>query len=231
MRPSTRFFVLLKQRPGLLWFPVPVQPWVSAVVSISAILAVFPMIFARHDRAGAEGAGRIQNRPGPNRVGPPGSFQFAADGIKSLTKGGHRPARCGCGRPLPRAVGGRRSRLCWPAGGSGRWDATWGDWIFPRRAFCFLMVGTAVELGVFMAGWSQPQNILLLGAMRALAQLLSYELPCSPTVSVILLTGSLSLAAVIAKQAEVVRASSSGWNVFTPWERPARIWVIAALAE
>lgn len=87
----------------------------------------------------------------------------------------------------------------------------------------FLMVGTAVELGVFMAGWSSHNKYSLLGAMRALAQLLSYELPLVlSTVTVVMLTGSLSLVSIIEQQDRVVGGFLTGWNVFTPGARRAR---------
>ena len=68
------------------WFPAGLQPWVSALVSIGAILGFFPLLFALTTVIERKALGRMQNRPGPNRVGPAGFLQFAADGIKSLTK-------------------------------------------------------------------------------------------------------------------------------------------------
>src|SRR5688572_9606142 len=67
-------------------FPASIQPVVSILVSIGAIVAVFPALFGITTVLERKGLGRIQNRLGPNRVGPFGLLQFAADGVKMLIK-------------------------------------------------------------------------------------------------------------------------------------------------
>src|SRR5437762_3034853 len=83
-----QIFVSLKH--WLLGF-VPTQPeWlapvVSAVISIVAIIIVFATLFAITTWLERKGLGQIQNRYGPNRVGPFGLLQPAADGIKAIIK-------------------------------------------------------------------------------------------------------------------------------------------------
>lgn len=226
-----QIFVLLKHTV-VSWFPAPAQPWISAVLSIGAILAVFPMIFALTTVIERKALGRIQNRPGPNRVGPAGFLQFAADGIKSLTKEDIVPRAADAIvhflAPLVVVVPPLLAMAVLPVG------RNMVALDLPETGLLFfLMVGTAVELGVFMAGWSSHNKYSLLGAMRALAQLLSYELPLLlSTVSVVMLTGSLSLSAIIAQQAGVHAGVFLGWNVFTPWGAiGAVLFFIAALAE
>src|SRR5271167_1698425 len=62
------------------------RPAVGIVLSVVAIVCVFPGLFALTTVFERKGLGRIQNRLGPNRTGPFGFFQPIADGIKSLTK-------------------------------------------------------------------------------------------------------------------------------------------------
>ena len=82
----------LDQAPVLLkhWLidllPEPVQWLASILVSGVAILAVFATLFALAVLLERKGLGRIQNRLGPNRVGPWGILQPVADGIKMLIK-------------------------------------------------------------------------------------------------------------------------------------------------
>ena len=70
----------------LLVFPHAIQPIVAVVLSITPIMVVFPTLFAITTWLERKGLGRIQNRLGPNRVGPYGLFQPVADGLKMLTK-------------------------------------------------------------------------------------------------------------------------------------------------
>ena len=68
------------------WLPASWQPFGSALLSVIGILAVFPGLFALTTVLERKGLGRIQNRYGPNRVGPFGILQPVADGLKTMTK-------------------------------------------------------------------------------------------------------------------------------------------------
>jgi NADH-quinone oxidoreductase subunit H len=93
----------------------------------------------------------------------------------------------------------------------------------PASAVFVLAVTAVGILGTLMAGWGSANKYSLLGAMRAAAQLLSYELPMVLAVaSVCLAAGSLSLTAIAA-------AWSPLWLV---WQLPgAVVFLVAAVAE
>src|SRR5436853_4647897 len=72
--------------------PPGAQPLLSALISVAAIIGVFASLFALTTILERKGLGRIQNRYGPNRVGPFGLLQPAADGLKTLFKENITPA-------------------------------------------------------------------------------------------------------------------------------------------
>ncbi len=105
-----QIFVLLKHWiVGLL--PPVVQPLVGILLSVVAIICVFPALFALTTVLERKGLARMQNRIGPNRAGPYGILQPVADGIKALTKEDVVPIRRGRGGPLSGAPGARRGGL------------------------------------------------------------------------------------------------------------------------
>src|ERR1700747_1822720 len=82
---ADQIFILL--RDWLVGFlPDGWQHVAGVVLGVLAIVAVFPGLFALTTVLERKGLGRMQNRIGPNRVGPLGVLQPIADGIKSLTK-------------------------------------------------------------------------------------------------------------------------------------------------
>jgi NADH-quinone oxidoreductase subunit H len=96
----------------------------------------------------------------------------------------------------------------------------------------FFAVGAATELSVFMAGWSSRNKYSLLGAMRAIAQMISYEVPLIlSAVAVIMAAGSLSTVQIVEAQAGYW-GMLPRWYVLTPWGVAGFIlFLIAATAE
>jgi NADH-quinone oxidoreductase subunit H len=98
----------------------------------------------------------------------------------------------------------------------------------------FFAVGSTTELAVFMAGWGSNNKFSMLGAMRAIAQMVSYELPLIITVlPVIMIVGSLSADAIVARQAGyLLHGLIPRWFVFTPWGFAAFIlFFVSGLVE
>ncbi len=229
-------FVTLKhQAVGI--FPDAWRPFVSALISISFIPLVFATLFAFITVIERKGLGRIQNRYGPNRVGIPltkirlcGFGQFIPDGIKSLTKEDVVPYAADQVvhflAPVVLLIPVLLAYAVLPVGR----NMTAAD--FDAGVLFFFAVGGAVELSVFMAGWSSHNKYSLLGAMRAIAQMISYEIPLIlSAVTVIMIAGSLKLADIVAVQNQYTFGIAH-WFVFTPWGFAGFIlFFIASLAE
>jgi NADH-quinone oxidoreductase subunit H len=224
-----QIFVILKHwLVGLS--PVKVQPIVAAILSVVAIIVVFASLFAVTTILERKGLGRFQNRYGPNRVGPYGLLQPLADGLKSLTKEDIVPYAADKAvhllAPLLLVVAAFLGYAVLPIGRNMvavNLDA---------GVLYFFAAGSIVELAIFMAGWSSRNKYSLLGAMRAIAQMISYEIPLILSAIVVIMTvGSLSTVAIVERQ-----ASYSGiwphWFVFTPWGFAGFVlFMIAATAE
>src|SRR5436309_2351024 len=219
------------------FFPARWQPLVSAIVSVSSIIAVFGLLFGLTTVVERKTIGRIQNRYGPNWVGLPftdlrlfGFGQFIADGIKALTKEDVVPRAADKVvhflAPLILIVPVFLAFSVVPVGRN----------IAPidmdTGVLFFFAVGAATELSVFMAGWSSRNKYSLLGAMRAIAQMISYEVPLIiSTITVVMMVGSLSTVKIVEAQADYF-GQLPHWHVFTPWGFAGFIlFLIAAMAE
>jgi len=211
--------------------PAGIQPVVSAVLSVIPILIVFPSLFALTTLLERKGLGRIQNRLGPNRVGPFGLLQPAADGLKMLTKEDIVPRDADkllhFLAPVVLLVPTLLAYAVLPFGRNLVPVEIDAGMVF------FFAVGASTELSIFMAGWSSRNKYSLLGAMRAISQMISYEIPLIiSTVPVIMLTGSLSLVEIVNRQEGFLFGVLPRWHVFTPWGFAGFIiFLIASLAE
>ena len=97
----------------------------------------------------------------------------------------------------------------------------------------FFAVGSTTELAVFMAGWASNNKFSMLGAMRAIAQMFSYELPLIITVlPVVMVVGSLMPDRIVAAQGGYTFGIVPRWFVFTPWGAAAFIlFFVSGLVE
>jgi NADH-quinone oxidoreductase subunit H len=176
----------------------------------------------------------IQDRLGPNRVGPQGLLQPAADGLKNLFKEETLPAQADkvlfVLAPALSFVPALLTFAVIPF--ATPLPTPWGpvDMVVADLPVGFLYILAFGSLGVYgivLAGWSSNNKYSLLGGLRASAQMISYEIAMGmSTVAVLLLAGNVRLRDVVAQQS----ASLFTWNVF-PLALAYFIFLVAAFAE
>ena len=167
---------------------------------------------------------RMQDRIGPNRVGPYGLLQPLADGIKMLTKEDLVPQGadklCHFLAPVLIVVPSLVLFTLLPVG------PHWVAAPLSTGLLFFVATGSVGTLAIFMAGWGSRNKFSLLGAARTAAQLVAYEVPMVIGLAVVpMAASSLNLA-------EIVLAQEGGWFIATPWGF-ADFWIIlmTGLAE
>jgi len=234
-------FVIAKQRfiawlAGWLTLHAPWMPaWsvqiLSSLINIAGVLGVFLTLFALISVWERKILARIQNRYGPNRVGPFGLLQPAADGIKMLIKEDIVPYNADKVvhflAPLAMVAPAILALGVIPYGRNMTAFAIDGGILF------FFAIGSATELAVFMAGWSSNNKYSMLGAMRAIAQMVSYELPLIvAALPVVMITGALSPDAIVDAQSGYYLYTVPHWFVLTPWGAATfLLFFVAGLVE
>jgi NADH-quinone oxidoreductase subunit H len=171
-------------------------------------------------------AGRIQDRLGPNRVGPFGLIQPIADALKLLTKEDITPADADRITynlaPVIAVFHVLMLFLVLPFA-----DEVVGANI--NVGVLYLMAfGSLGTMAMLMAGWASRNKYALLGGFRVVAQLLSYEIPIALVMMIpVLLVGSMSLNDIARGQGSLF---GFGWFI---WIMPAAflLYFVAALAE
>jgi NADH-quinone oxidoreductase subunit H len=228
-----QIFVRIKQwlLSPLANFPDWLVQIASSLINIFALLGVFLTLFALMSVLERKILGRIQNRYGPNRVGPFGLLQPVADGIKMLVKEDIVPVRADkivhFLAPILIAAAAILALGIIPYGRNMTPFTIDGGILF------FFAVGSTTELAVFMAGWGSNNKFSMLGAMRAIAQMISYELPLIITVlPVVMIVGSLNPDTIVAAQDGYALGFVPRWFVLTPWGAAAFIlFFVSGLVE
>ena len=164
----------------------------------------------------------IQNRVGPNRVGPLGLLQPIADVLKLILKEDVTPAQgyktLHAIAPIIPVVTALMTAVVIPFG-----EGLYATDINAGVLYLLAMTSLGVY-GVTLAGWASNSKYSLLGGLRAAAQMISYELPLGMAIaSCILFSNSLSMI-------DVVDSQEYWWNIF---RNPlgAVIFIVAAFAE
>jgi len=177
----------------------------------------------------------MQDRLGPNRVGPQGLLQPAADGLKNILKEETLPAQADkllfLLAPAISFVPALLTFAVIPFGAP--LHTKWGDipLIVADLPVGFLYILAISSLGVYgitLAGWSSNNKYSLLGGLRAAAQMISYEIAMGMSaVAVLLIAGNVTLSDVVARQAT---GTPLTWNV-VPLALGFFIFLVAAFAE
>jgi NADH-quinone oxidoreductase subunit H len=177
--------------PGNYW-----AHWGIFTVVILAFLLLMVLGFIWFER---RAMAIMQARLGPNRAGPFGVFQSAADALKVMLKEDIVPSRAD-------------KVIHWLAPVIAFVPVMMVFAVVPFRGGALLAdlnvgilyvvaISSVTTLGIFMAGWGSNSKYTLLGAMRQVATVVSYEIPVVLSlVGVILLTGSLSLQQIVQAQ-------------------------------
>lgn len=215
------------------------QDLIATIVTISVLLggvlgAVSYLIYVERKISAF-----MQDRIGPNRVGPIGLFQPIADGLKFILKEDVIPANVDKTlyllAPCLSALTTMLAMAVVPFGPVESMPEILRPWlrfiISPNIDIGILFVfavGSLAVYGIILGGWASNNKYSMLGSLRASAQVVSYEIPLGMSVvGIALLAGTLNLEKILTIQAD---AGFWGWNV---WTQPLAclIFFTAALAE
>jgi len=191
--------ILFNYRAAALPPDWPVNYWVHWAVFVIIIIAFALLMVMAFIYLERRGIGRLQIRLGPNRVGPFGILQPVADAIKILIKEDIVPAKAD-------------KLVHWLAPVVAFTPALMIFAVIPFQDGALLAdlnigilyiaaVSSVGIVGVFMAAWACNNKFSLIGAMRTVAQIVSYEIPLGLAIlGVVLVAGSLSMNQIVASQ-------------------------------
>jgi NADH-quinone oxidoreductase subunit H len=186
--------------------PAPLYSFIVAFIVLNVLILMVTYVTLLERKFAA----RMQSRIGPYRVGPHGLLQPIADALKLMMKEDVVPRLADRGvynlAPIVFLVPSMLIFATVPfAPGLGIADLNIG-------ILFFLAVSAMEIVGLFMAGWGSNNKYALLSVMRAVNQIISYDLPFIFTALVpVILVGSLRLSDIAAAQHGLL-----GWFVFYP---------------
>jgi NADH-quinone oxidoreductase subunit H len=222
---------------NVLWTPLLIVLVKVLLVFVVGLVATMLMVwFERKVIAG------MQNRVGPNKAGPWGILQTLADGVKLFFKEDLIPERSDRFMfrlaPYLALVPAFLAFAIIPLGGDFR-DGKGGlVTLFgqqtrlqladpPVGVLFALAISSIAVYGIMLAGWSSGSKYPLLGAVRASAQMVSYEAALGLSLgAVLLVSGTLSTAGIVDMQSSI-----GNWNIVATGFVPFVIFLIAATAE
>jgi NADH-quinone oxidoreductase subunit H len=221
------------QAAAATWWTAVVWPVVWTLMKILVVLLPLLGAVAYLTLWERKFLGWIQVRVGPNRVGPLGLLQPIADALKLLTKEILVPAAANRGLffigPILTIMPALAAWAVVPFGP----DVALAN---INAGLLFVMAITSMEVyGVVIAGWASNSKYAFLGALRASAQMVSYEIAMGFCLVVVLMvTGSMNMSVIVAEQAKGMFADQGlgflSWN-WLPLLPIFVVYVISGLAE
>lgn len=188
-----------------------ILPMLIKMLILVAVLLILPMPLTWLER---KIAGHIQQRPGPMRVGWHGILQPIADGIKLLTKEDHVPTEADAFlfklAPIVALVPPFVVFVAIPFGDP---IELFGMEIMLSLSnmnvgLLFILAVSGIGVfGIILAGWASNSKYAVLGSLRSIAQMISYEIPMGfSVIGVIMLSNSMNLM-------EIVHNQEGLWNI------------------
>lgn len=205
---------------------------IFTIIKMIAVFTVYMIGVALLTLAERKISAWIQDRHGPNRVGPGGLGQPFADGLKNFMKeetypeAAYKPLFILA--PILSFIPALTTWVVIPFGAP--LPTRWGriDMVVADLPVGFLFILAISSLGVYgivLAGWASNNKYALLGGLRSSAQMISYEISLGmSTIPVLLLAGNVTLSSIITQQAY------GGWNVVN-LTLAFFIFLVAAFAE
>lgn len=215
------------------WWTTAAWPVIWNLIKIVAVLAPLMGAVAYLTLWERKLLGWIQVRHGPNRVGPFGLLQPIADALKLLTKELIRPSAASNGLfrlgPIMAIMPALAAWVAVPFGP----EAVLAN---VNAGLLVILAITSIEVyGVIIAGWASNSKYAFLGALRASAQMVSYEIAIGFCFLVVVMTaGSLNLVDIVNSQARGMAASQGinflSWN-WLPLLPIFFVYLISGVAE
>jgi NADH-quinone oxidoreductase subunit H len=179
---------------------------IKPIVIFAFILQIVPIILWAERKL----LGRFQSRVGPNRVGPRGLLQPMADVLKLLSKEQSSPETAVpwmmAIAPVISIVTAVATLAILPFGPPGAWGGDFGLYGIdvPIGLLYFFAFGSLGFYGLVLGGWASGSKYSFLGAMRAAAQLISYEVALGLSLLGVAMTaGSLSIVDIVEAQGDM----------------------------
>lgn len=197
------------------------QNWLAILVIIILPL-IFVLLYALLAILGElKFASFIQERLGPMRTGPWGIFQPVAEVVKLLQKEDITPTAAN------KMLYNLAPFLMFTGAYAAFAVIPFSRYFVPADInvglFYIYAVGSVGVIGLVMGGWASNNKYTILGAMRSVAQIVSYEIPAGAAIlSIAALAGSLNIQEIIAEQS----GWFWNWNILGGPGSIAKIWVI-----